>query len=128
MTDRETLLRQVRKTRIDTTTIVFIPLHDKKTAPQHRGKRQMIAYDQVFSDATVYLDGNSFYRCKFERCTVIINGYMGCTLVDPRFIDCKWKVSGPAENVFALLSGLYQAGATDLIEATFQQIRGGAPS
>ena len=46
----------------------------------------MIAHDQVFSDATVYLDGNSFYRCKFERCTVIINGYMGCTLVDPRFI------------------------------------------
>jgi hypothetical protein len=48
----------------------------------------------------------------------------GCTLVDPRFIDCKWTVRGPAENTFSLLSALYKAGATDLIEATFNQIRG----
>jgi hypothetical protein len=84
----------------------------------------MIAYDQTFKDATVYLDGSSFYRCKFERCTVVISGFIGCTVVDPQFIDCKWTVSGPAENTLQLLSSLYKAGAKDLIEATFDSLRG----
>lgn len=88
----------------------------------------MIAHDQTFSDAVVYLDGGSFYRCKFERCTIIITGYLGCTLVDPMFVDCTWTVKGPAENTFALMSGLYRAGAKELIEATFNQIRNGTPA
>jgi hypothetical protein len=87
--------------------------------------QRMIAYDQTFKEATIYLDGSSFYRCRFERCTVVINGYLGCTLVDPKFVDCRWQVSGPADTTFQLLSALYQAGATDLIEATFNAIRGG---
>jgi hypothetical protein len=84
----------------------------------------MIAYDQVFNDAQIYLDGKSFYRCKFNRCNIIIHGFIGCTLVDPQFIDCKWNVAGPAQTTFELMSALYKAGATDLIEATFNQIRG----
>ena len=84
----------------------------------------MVAYDQTFTDAQIYLDGKSFYRCRFERCTIIITGLMGCVLSDPRFIDCKWTVSGPAQNTLQLLGALYNAGATDLIEGTFNQIRG----
>jgi hypothetical protein len=84
----------------------------------------MIAYDQTFQEATIYLDGKSFYRCRFERCTIIINGYLGCTLVDPKFVDCRWTVNGPAQNTFDLMSALYRAGATDLIESTFNTIRG----
>jgi hypothetical protein len=90
----------------------------------NREGRRMIAYDQVFSDAQIYLDGASFYRCKFNRCTIVINGLVGCTLVDPQFIDCKWVVAGPAQITFELMSALYRVGATDLIEATFDQIRG----
>jgi hypothetical protein len=84
----------------------------------------VIAYDQVFTDAHIYLDGSAFYRCKFHRCTVVINGLMGCTLVDPQFVDCRWQVAGPAQTTFELLAALYQAGAVDLIEGTFDQIRG----
>ena len=84
----------------------------------------MIAYDQVFTEAQVFLDGSSFYRCKFHRCTIVINGLIGCTLVDPQFVDCKWLVAGPAQTAFELLAALYRAGAVDLIEATFDQIRG----
>lgn len=84
----------------------------------------MIAYDQVFTDAQVFLDGSSFYRCKFQRCTIVINGYMGCSLVDPQFIDCNWTVAGPAQTTFELMAALYRVGAVDLIEATFDQIRG----
>ena len=84
----------------------------------------MIAYDQTFTEAHIYLDGSSFYRCKFNRCTVVINGLIGCTLVDPQFIDCTWTVAGPAQTTFELMSALYRVGATDLIEKTFENIRG----
>jgi hypothetical protein len=84
----------------------------------------MIAHDQTFNDAHVYLDGGSFYRCKFSRCTIVVTGLVGCTLVDPQFIDCKWIVAGPAQTTFELMTALYRAGATDLIEATFDNIRG----
>jgi hypothetical protein len=46
----------------------------------------MIAYDQVYTEAQIFLDGGSFYRCKFHRCTILINGLLGCTLVDPQFV------------------------------------------
>ncbi len=84
----------------------------------------MIAHDQVFSDAKVFLDGSSFYRCRFERCEIVITGYVGCNLVDPKFVDCTWTVNGPAQNTLQLLSALYAVGATDLVEATFDEIRG----
>ncbi len=88
----------------------------------------MIAYDETFKDAKVFLDGKSFYRCRFERCEIVINGLMGCTLVDPRFVDCSWSFNGPALNTFQLLTALYNAGAKDLIEATFNQVRGNQAS
>jgi hypothetical protein len=84
----------------------------------------MIAYDQVYTDAKINLDGASFYRCRFERCEIVINGYMGCNLVDPQFVDCRWTVAGPAQNTLQLLSALYAVGATALVEATFDEIRG----
>src|SRR6476660_2897079 len=87
-------------------------------------ERVMIAYDQTFKDTKIFLDGSSFHRCRFERCEVIISGLMGCNLDDPRFVDCQWTVAGPALNAFQLLAALYKAGATDLVEATFDQIRG----
>jgi hypothetical protein len=88
----------------------------------------MIAYDQVFTDAQIYLDGSSFYRCKFIRCIMVINGMFGCNLVDPQFIDCRWTVAGPAQTTLELLTALYRVGAVDLIEATFNQIRGKRPA
>jgi hypothetical protein len=87
----------------------------------------MIAYDQVFTDAQIYLDGSSFYRCKFIRCTIVINGMLGCNLADPQFIDCHWTVAGPAQTTLELLTALYRVGAVELIEATFNQIRGKRP-
>jgi hypothetical protein len=87
----------------------------------------MIAYDQVYTDAKIYLDGASFYRCRFERCEIVINGLIACQIVDPLFVDCRWTVNGPALNTLQLLSALYAAGATALIDATFDEIRGKTP-
>lgn len=88
----------------------------------------MIASDQVFKDTKVFLDGGSFTRCRFERCEIVINGLIGCNLVDPLFVDCRWTVNGPAQTTLQLLSALYSAGAKDLIEATFDQLRGKRPT
>ena len=86
----------------------------------------MIAHDQTFKDVKVFLDGGSFYRCRFERCEIVISGLLGCDLVDPFFVDCKWTVDGPAQKIFQLMTAMYSAGAVDLIESTFNQIRGKA--
>jgi hypothetical protein len=52
------------------------------------------------------------------------NALLGCTLVDPQFVNCRWVVSGPAQTTFELMAALFRAGASDLVEATFDQIRG----
>jgi hypothetical protein len=89
----------------------------------------MIARNQTYSDITVHLDGSSFYDCVFERCTVSYSGVLPTVLQNPRFVDCKWQVSGPAHNTVGYLTALYRAGARDLIEKTFDSIRGkGAPT
>jgi hypothetical protein len=84
----------------------------------------MIARNQTFSDVTVYLDGSSFYDCTFERCTVVFSGVLPAVLNNPRFVDCRWAAAGPAETTIGFLTALYKAGAKDLIEATFDTIRG----
>lgn len=84
----------------------------------------MIASNQTFADKTVYLDGSSFYDCVFERCDLVFSGVLPATLSNPRFVDCRWQVVGPAQTTVGFLSALYRAGAKDLIEATFDTIRG----
>lgn len=84
----------------------------------------MIARDETFSEVTIYLDGSSFYDCTFERCDIVFSGVLPSTLNNPRFVDCRWQVVGPAQTAIGFLAALYRAGATDLIEATFDTIRG----
>jgi len=88
----------------------------------------MIARNQTFSDVTVHLDGSSFYDCTFERCTVVFSGVLPAVINNPRFVDCRWEAAGPAEMTIRFLTSLYKAGAKDLIERTFEAIRGKLPS
>jgi hypothetical protein len=88
----------------------------------------MIARNQTFSDVTVHLDGSSFYDCTFERCTVVFSGVLPAVLNNPRFVDCRWQAAGPAETTIMFLTALYKAGAKDLIETTFETIRGKSPN
>ena len=88
---------------------------------------EMIARNQTFSDVTVYLDGSSFYDCTFERCTVVFSGVLPAVLNNPRFVDCRWEAAGPADLTIKFLASLYKAGTKDLIEATFETIRGKSP-
>ena len=84
----------------------------------------MIAIDQEFSDIRVFLDGCTFIRCTFRKCTIVYAGHLGMVLNQPKFIECKWEMAGHAKDTLAFLSVLYAGGAADLVEATFDNIRG----
>jgi hypothetical protein len=74
----------------------------------------------------IVLDGSSFLRCRFEKCSLVYGGGALPVLSGCRFDDCSWSFAGAAANTVGFLSGLHNGGFEDLIEATFQQIRKGA--
>jgi hypothetical protein len=87
---------------------------------------RVIARKQKFKDVTIFLDGSSFIECTFERCTFVYSGLMLVALEDNSFKECKWQFSGSAQNTLAFMGALYGGGLHDLIEATFDNIRGKA--
>jgi hypothetical protein len=88
----------------------------------------VIIWDETIEDAKISLDGGSFYRCTFRRCTLVFSGLLPVTLEGCGFDLCIWQLNGPAMNTVQFMSGMYKAGARDLVEKTFQAIRGqGSP-
>ena len=87
----------------------------------------MIAENMTFTGKTIALDGSSFYACDFTDCTLIYNGLLPVTMDGCSFDDCNWQFSGAASNTVGFMKALYAGGAKDLIEATFQNIRGKTP-
>ncbi len=84
----------------------------------------MIADNTTFKGKSVILDGGSFYNCEFDGCILVFNGLLPVTLEGCSFNNCSWEFSGPARNTVNFMKALYESGATDLIENTFQDIRG----
>ena len=54
-------------------------------------------------------------RAAFTNETVVLDGN-----------DCRWTFEGPAGLTVNLMTALYQAGVTDLIDQTFENIRRGS--
>ncbi len=84
----------------------------------------MIAEKMAFEGKNIVLDGGSFYACQFNRCKLIYNGMMAVTFDECSFDNCEWQFAGPALNTIGFMQALYAVGAKDLIENTFQNIRG----
>ena len=84
----------------------------------------MITEKMTFEGKTIVLDGGSFYACYFKSCTLNFNGVLPVAMHECSFDDCKWQFSGPAQNTIVFMQALYAGGAKDLIENTFQNIRG----
>lgn len=84
----------------------------------------MIAEEQVFKNKRIHLDGGSFTNCRFEDCTIVYSGMLGVQLVNPQFQNCRWEFQNAAKETINFMAALYRAGAKDLIEGTFEQIRG----
>jgi hypothetical protein len=77
-----------------------------------------------FTDQSLVIDGSEYIGCRFERCEIIFAGGSLPTLVGNDFKECTYKFDGPAARTVQFMTGLYSGGAQQLIEATFEMIRG----
>ena len=80
----------------------------------------------TFTNETVVLDGNEYLNCTFNNCDIIFGATAGVTLNGISFNDCRWTFTGPAGTTINFLTALYQAGVSDMIEQTFDNIRRGS--
>ena len=85
----------------------------------------MIAEGQTFYGRRVYLDGGSFYNCRFENCILIYAGAIGTHIENPQFINCSVELQGAGRSAMRLLQVLYQIGAGELAENIIREVRGG---
>jgi hypothetical protein len=81
---------------------------------------------ETFTNETVVLDGNDYLNCTFTNCEIIFNGTASVSLNGISFNDCRWTFGGPAGMTINFMTALYQAGVTDLIDQTIDNIRRGA--
>ena len=84
----------------------------------------MIAENATFKGRKINIDGESFYSCQFDGCTLVFSGLMPVTFDGCNFNSCSWEFSGPASNTLAFMKTFYAGGGKDLIENTLQGIRG----
>ena len=88
----------------------------------------MIVKNKKFRNTFISLDGGTFEKCTFEKCKMIYSGYLPVSLIHCTYgPDLEWSFDGPAANTIAFMRGLYESGATQLIENTFESIRGKPP-
>jgi hypothetical protein len=80
----------------------------------------------AFANETVVLDGNEYRNCTFTNCELIFRGTNGVSLQGIAFNDCRWTFEGPASLTIEFMTALYQAGVTDMLDQTFENIRRGS--
>ena len=86
----------------------------------------MVATNKTFKKQQIVLDGGSFYNCTFDECELIYSGLMPVFMNGNTLKNCRWRFDGPAINTMAFLTMLYNSGAKDLVEATFNGVRNGS--
>ena len=79
----------------------------------------------AFSNETVVLDGNEYRNCTFTDCEIVFNATAPVSLHGINFISCQWTFDGPAGLTIDFMTSLYQAGMTQLIDGTCENIRSG---
>jgi hypothetical protein len=79
---------------------------------------------QTFRGQRIVTDGNEYTECVFERCEVVFAGGTLPILKSNNFNSCRWIFDGAASRTIQMLANLYQGGWQQLIEETFDNIRG----
>jgi hypothetical protein len=88
----------------------------------------MIARDQTFNDMRIVVDGCAFYNCTFRSCVFIYCASLPVVMENNRFDrNCRWEFDRAAKSTMDFLATMYRAGATQLVENTFDAIRGVRP-
>jgi len=79
--------------------------------------------NQTFTDEPVEIDGNSFFNCKFIRCTLVYSGGGSTSFDTCVFDDPKLSFLGPAGNTLAFMESLMKTPFRTMIEKTFENMR-----
>ena len=88
----------------------------------------MLMKNEKIRNTSISLDGGTFENCDFDNCEIVFSGYLPVYLSGCKFgPGVKWSFSGPAANAIQFMQAIYAQGATELIENTFEQIRGNPP-
>ncbi len=88
----------------------------------------MLMKNKKIRNTSISLDGGTFEHCDFDQCEIIFSGYLPVRFAHCKFgSNVKWTFAGPANNTIQVMQAIYAAGATELIENAFEQIRGNAP-
>ena len=77
-----------------------------------------------FADTSIIVDGNEYTGCTFVRCQILFSGGALPKLDNNSFMDCRWVFDGAAARTVQFMTALYSGGGKELIEATFESIRG----
>ena len=80
----------------------------------------------TFINETVVLDGNDYRNCTFTNCELVFRGTASVSLNGINFENCRWTFDGPAGLTINFMTALYQAGMTELIDQTVDNIRRGS--
>ena len=88
----------------------------------------MLMKNKKIRNTSICLDGGTFEGCEFADCELIVSGYLPIHLTGCNFGDnIQWTFTGPANSTIVFMKALYQMGLTDLVENTFELIRGNPP-
>ncbi len=88
----------------------------------------MLMKNKKVRNTSISLDGGTFENCDFDKCEVIFSGYLPVRFVNCKFgPGVKWSFSGPASNTIVFMQAIFAQGATELVENTFEHIRGIPP-
>lgn len=81
----------------------------------------------TFTGEKILLDGNEYFACHFERCTIMFHGTAPYNTSGCSFVHCRWGFGGPAALVLQFMNDLYKEGGEfrELVEQTFENIRMG---
>jgi hypothetical protein len=61
---------------------------------------------KTFKDSTIFLDGNAYVNCTFERCVLIYRG--GLSKMDACYVgpNCEWRIADAAANTLQFLQSV----------------------
>ena len=80
----------------------------------------------TFTNETVVLDGNDYRNCTFTDCVIVFRGTAAVSMNGVTTNNCRWTFEGPASLTIEFMTALYQAGVTDMLDQTFENIRRGS--
>ncbi|MDJ1481871.1 hypothetical protein QNI16_15325 [Cytophagaceae bacterium YF14B1] len=79
-----------------------------------------------YKGGVISIDNNEFIECIFEDCLIEYGGLGPITLQGCQFVNCNWRLVGPAQNTMLFLSSMYNGFGDfgkQMVDGLFAEIR-----